>query len=76
VERPDTERVWQLAGKRAMSKELAIGSVFAVIDAEKATEVRSIVRSASLDVPNGRLLFVIWRQSARQRKRSSCAERT
>ena len=46
-----------------MSKAPAIGAVFVVIDEEKATEVRATVKAASLDVPDGRLLFVIWKQS-------------
>jgi len=46
-----------------MSKAPAIGAVFVVIDEEKATEVLATVKAASLDVPNGRLLFVIWKQS-------------
>jgi hypothetical protein len=46
-----------------MSKAPAIGSVFVVIDEEKATQVRATVKAASLDVPDGRILFVIWKQS-------------
>jgi len=56
-------QVWQLAGEQGMSKAQAIGSVFVVIDEEKATEVCATVKAASLGVPDGRLLFVIWKQS-------------
>jgi hypothetical protein len=49
--------------EQGMSKAPAIGSVFVVIDEEKATEVRATVKAASLDVPDGRILFVIWKQS-------------
>jgi hypothetical protein len=56
-------QVWQLAGEQGMRKASAIGSVFVVIDKEKATEVCATVKAASLDVPDGRILFVIWKQS-------------
>jgi len=41
----------------------ATGAVFVVVGDEKATEVRSIVEHAALDVPCGRILFVLWTQS-------------
>lgn len=56
-------QVWQLAGEQGMSNALAIGAVFVVIDEEKAAEVHATVKAASLDVPDGRLLLVIWKQS-------------
>ena len=61
--RPDTVQDWQLAMEQGMSKAPAIGSVFVVIDEEKATDVRDTVKAASLDVPYGRILFVILKQS-------------
>jgi len=45
-----------------MSKNQPTGAVFVVIEDEKATAVRSIIKKASFDVPEGRLLFVVWTQ--------------
>lgn len=56
-------RVSALAGDVEMAKALKSGVVFVVITDEVAAEVQLRVRQAAEEVPDGRVLFVLWNQS-------------